>query len=457
MAAIASAEFSNFLRSVGVDDSTERYLIKRKLTSARILAACGSTEAEFHSLVVAPFLEGWKDGDSVLKPTDDDALLTRAALTIAYREACKAAFPANPPPILPAPFPPPVPQPPNLKPPTTLGPDVWAARIADYENRWTPPREFPGHLLLGAESVLARLVHEASVTRVYTPLLLHEIVQTRAYHATGDVNMEKSKREAVKTMGVLPRSATSSGPEFGYIEDTPDVRGAWAINDALEAVKWALVFAGWATTDAIAGEWASYFSDLVRERPRELDAVKSFYLAASWKLVHAMRNGKHFDVASREVIANFEFRFKHFERHGSYKRGGEAADHANDRGRGDRGAGRKKDQRPNRPGSRRSRSQARGRGSGRPAPADKRGRSDSRASYGRGRRSPSRRRGLLALKDKPRPSRTYTTHKGKEICLRFNAYAGCRTGKGRPCDRAHVCNICGNSDHGAADHGNKRW
>jgi len=123
------------------------------------------------------------------------------------------------------------------------------------------------------------------------------------------------------------------------------VRGAWAINDALEAVKWALVFAGWATTDAIAGEWASYFSDLVRERPRELDAVKSFYLAASWKLVHAMRNGKHFDVASREVIANFEFRFKHFERHGSYKRGGEATDHANDRGRGDRGARRKNEQR----------------------------------------------------------------------------------------------------------------
>ena len=50
-----------------------------------------------------------------------------------------------------------------------------------------------------------------------------------------------------------------------------------------------MVFAGWAPDDHVAGTWVAYFSDLVRARPRDLEQIKTFYTACSWRLAQAMR------------------------------------------------------------------------------------------------------------------------------------------------------------------------
>ena len=49
-------------------------------------------------------------------------------------------------------------------------------------------RLFPSEILLGAEAVLARLLHEHTSSKHYTPLKLGEVLQARAYTASGQVN-----------------------------------------------------------------------------------------------------------------------------------------------------------------------------------------------------------------------------------------------------------------------------
>ena len=67
------------------------------------------------------------------------------------------------------------------KAPKTLPKNYWADMVADYESVTIngQPRKFPAHLLLGAEEVLARMVHEHQTSKIFTPVRLGEIIAVR--------------------------------------------------------------------------------------------------------------------------------------------------------------------------------------------------------------------------------------------------------------------------------------
>ena len=69
--------------------------------------------------------------------------------------------------------------------------------IAKYEQLWTPPRTLPIKMLLGAEGVLARLLHEASDTPLFTPIP----IGARAYAASGLLNPMSLRKSDGKALG----------------------------------------------------------------------------------------------------------------------------------------------------------------------------------------------------------------------------------------------------------------
>ena len=76
------------------------------------------------------------------------------------------------------------------KAPKKLGRGDWKRFIDIFEGRYTPRRPFPQKMVAGAEEVLARLIWDNEISKVYTPLGLGEVLATRAYDddAAGNVN-----------------------------------------------------------------------------------------------------------------------------------------------------------------------------------------------------------------------------------------------------------------------------
>ncbi|OLP99308.1 hypothetical protein AK812_SmicGene18150 [Symbiodinium microadriaticum] len=91
----------------------------------------------------------------------------------------------------------------GAKAPKVLPEGYWAEFLADFQSEKIGgiARQFPTHLLSGADEVLARLVHER-VTRSHTPLKLGEIVAHRQFTASGQINPFRIKEEPGSRQGV---------------------------------------------------------------------------------------------------------------------------------------------------------------------------------------------------------------------------------------------------------------
>ncbi|CAE7905180.1 unnamed protein product, partial [Symbiodinium necroappetens] len=106
------------------------------------------------------------------------------------------------------------------KAPKVLPEGYWAEFLAEFQSEKIGgiARQFPTHLLSGADEILARLVHER-VTRSHTPLKLGEIVAHRQFTASGQINPFRIKEEPGSRMllrddGLFdraPRHITHSG------------------------------------------------------------------------------------------------------------------------------------------------------------------------------------------------------------------------------------------------------
>ena len=178
---------------------------------------------------------------------------------------------------------------------TTLRPGQWAEQVEKYESSWSR-RSFPLKMLLGAESVLDRFLHEANSSRLFTPVGLGEILKNRAYAASGQLNVLAQKFED-KALGWRHTGDTAELVEANkqYVPKTQ-----WAIIDGLEAVKWAYTWAAYGP-DEVADMFIRPFVFFARQRPDELDGVRSSYEAASWELAILLRCGSTFDTAVRDV------------------------------------------------------------------------------------------------------------------------------------------------------------
>ena len=189
-------------------------------------------------------------------------------------------------------------RPTTRKAPKTLGPGVWAKQIKEFENFYTPARVFPQQMVYGAEEVLARLLWEKDVSKMYTPLGLGEIVASRSYTSTGQVNKFTTEDKAKETFEFRQGAGNSVNLEAKTF--TCDPKSARMVEDGMDANKWALVFAGYATEE-VADKCMNQFKKNLRTKGNP-QMCTDLYEAASLKLVLEMRAGKDFSQATRELI-----------------------------------------------------------------------------------------------------------------------------------------------------------
>ena len=125
------------------------------------------------------------------------------------------------------------------KAPKTLPENYWADTVADYESVTIngQPRKCPAHLLLGADEVLARMVHEHQSSKIFTPVRLGEIIAVRNFTTTGQVN-PRSKNEDKPERVLLEAGGFVRQPR-----SIPEPQKSLTVLDALDSVRWAMIFA----------------------------------------------------------------------------------------------------------------------------------------------------------------------------------------------------------------------
>ena len=182
------------------------------------------------------------------------------------------------------------------KPPTTLAPGVWQQRITLYENFYTPKRSFPERLLIGAEKTLARMVHEHEESKMYSLINLGEIMQTRHFNAMGDVNQQATKE--------TQRTLTLEGGEITEKRSpTWQPTSTWQVLDGLEATKWAVIFAQWASEEETSTV-IEYYVRIARQLNSSIWIFNEWWKHSFWKIAMRMRHGSTFSKAAHDIISD---------------------------------------------------------------------------------------------------------------------------------------------------------
>ena len=97
-------------------------------------------------------------------------------------------------------------------------------------------RRFPERELVGAQSVLARMHHEHSKTKLYTPTYLGEILQARSFTSTGDPNpLAKPKADQRSTL-VIEGDKLVQEPEKLW-----SPKSVLSVIDAIRSIQWAWI------------------------------------------------------------------------------------------------------------------------------------------------------------------------------------------------------------------------
>ena len=241
--------------------------------------------------LLAPYINGETIATVEYKSNLSEAG-THAVFVACWEDCTKLR---NPP--APVPVPTPTPTTTDDKPPKTLSSTIWSTQINKYNQVQLggKNREFPTNMITGAETVLARMHHEHHVSKLYTVVKLGEILQHRVYTATGSVN----------SMGTKPRDTGVLSVNNGILETKEDriwdPEGQWAIMDAMEAIRWAMIFVELGPEDSVI-KWTDWFMKLCRQHPKKTTALKSLWIHASWRVAMAMRTGSSFETITNTIM-----------------------------------------------------------------------------------------------------------------------------------------------------------
>ena len=180
----ADAALAKILDEAGAEDHLRKYLSARKINTVAILAAIATDTKELDKVLMKPLSELarlrqiWKACD---KAENGAATKTLPAVPVASGSGQSSKVPKD----LPAGY--------------------WQTQIALYQavKIHGEARKFPQELLIGAEGILARVLHEIK-SETYTAIGLREIVQSGYFNAAGEPNpLSSAKRKAKLTGAVL--------------------------------------------------------------------------------------------------------------------------------------------------------------------------------------------------------------------------------------------------------------
>ena len=176
---MANTLFDEILEEAGVEEEGRTFLKARGITSVAIMGYVCASEQEVHDKLGMQFVNGVTLGTTTYKlQGQQDVWLAvlkyvwsrcKQTVTLTLAPTTTNVTTNNTSPSTSN----------TTKPPTNLPLGVWAQQIHKYQEITLhgQDRVFPVKMLVGAEKILARMWHEHTQTKMYTPTHLGEIVQ----------------------------------------------------------------------------------------------------------------------------------------------------------------------------------------------------------------------------------------------------------------------------------------
>ncbi|CAE7552837.1 Dnmt3b [Symbiodinium sp. CCMP2592] len=310
-ASMSEPSIDELALQAGAGGEIKRYLSERGIRSSGALALIAKDQDQFDNLIVGPLLDGWRpdpmqpgiDLSEVEKPIAKATLRFMWCLAVEHRQkaAAAATAPIASPPASSAALGTSTPADASAaKVPKTLPAGEWRTLIERYNGVLLngQKRIFPERELLGAESVVARVLHEHRVTKQYSPIQLGEILQRRSFQSNGEVNplakRSRSTRLSVED-GILleePRAEEDWVP-----------RGSLSTMDGLNSIRWCYVLCELGPELEIH----EYFDSMVRKsrlRNNQVQRFKAYFEQASWRLCARLRANHTWKEAAQEIMSD---------------------------------------------------------------------------------------------------------------------------------------------------------
>ena len=157
-------------------------------------------------------------------------------------------------------------------------------------------RRFPTNTLVGAEEVLARLYHEHTKSKLYTP-------------QTSERSCQAGLTRPGRQKGTRWRSCGQPAPPAGSMllvaSSEPDwtPRSMMAVMEGADAAKWAFILVGVGTEEDVE-QYVEWYKAKARSRPDALQQVHDYWYACAWRIALAMRLGTSFGEVTRDIMAD---------------------------------------------------------------------------------------------------------------------------------------------------------
>ena len=146
--------------------------------------------------------------------------------------------------------------------------------------------------------MVAQVLHEHKVSKLYQPVGLGEVLSRRSFQANREVNPLSRK----------PRSNKLS-VEDGLLREEEDKdddwvpRGLMSVLDGLRAVKWLYILVEMGPEKQVR-RYFEYMTLKARARDNKVEQFRSYFESAPWKLCGYLRAKKTFTEASELVMAD---------------------------------------------------------------------------------------------------------------------------------------------------------
>ena len=296
-AASAMIDLADLAAQAAAGPDVLAYLKARGIDRTATLALIASAEDAFIRAVADPFVNGHAVGGTTHKAKDGEGDIARAIMLHMWMEA-KRQWQAR------VAVPTPSPSTPatttttsttssstDEKPPKHF--TAWAQCVENYNAKLLDGkrRRFPTNMLVGAEEVLARLYHEHTKSKLYTPLGLGKILSRRTFTPGKSMNPLAQMRaanaaSAVQALRLEHGELASSKPEW-----MP--RSMIAVMDGADAAK------------EDVEQYVEWYKAKARSRPDALQQVHDYYwYACAWRIALAMRLGTSFADITRNIMAD---------------------------------------------------------------------------------------------------------------------------------------------------------
>ena len=282
------------------------YLTARGVRTVPTLAFIAKTEEELDRHLIQPLFAGYTQGTQRYEvPTQEQPIIQ--AIMLHMWNTCRQLWATHSAPAVA----PPTPAASTTatpawkteeKVPKQLPTGVWSNLLQAYNKAQLHgvDRSFPQHEILGAEVILARMWHEHQNSRMYSPVLLGDIIQRRSFTASGDINPLSSKAKSSRTLTLEDDQLTYQDEATTW---TP--RSLLAAIDGLQATKFAMIFVQWGSEASIE-KFFTWLVQRARSRPNKMEHFNQYFTAISWQLCMNLRQGISFEEASNTIMSDLD-------------------------------------------------------------------------------------------------------------------------------------------------------